>query len=73
MLLPLIKESGLAVGEDFFFAFSPERIDPGNKTFTLTNTAKVVGGTTPTCTEMAVLFYSKVIDEVAAASLFMEF
>jgi len=68
LVLPLMEESGLKVGEDFFLAYSPERIDPGNKTYTLTNTPKVVGGTTPTCTEVAVRFYSQVIQNVFAVS-----
>ncbi len=68
LVLPLMEESGLKVGEDFFLAYSPERIDPGNKTYTLTNTTKVVGGTTPTCTEVAVRFYSQVIQSVVAVS-----
>ena len=68
LVLPLMEESGLKVGEDFFLAYSPERIDPGNKTYTLTNTTKVVGGTTPTCTEVAVRFYSQVIENVVAVS-----
>jgi UDP-N-acetyl-D-glucosamine dehydrogenase len=68
VVLPLMEESGLKVGEDFFLAYSPERIDPGNKTYTLTNTAKVVGGTTPQCTEMAIQFYGQVISEVVPVS-----
>ncbi len=68
LVLPLMEESGLQVGEDFFLAYSPERIDPGNKTYTLTNTTKVVGGTTDQCNEVAVLFYEQVIDDVVAVS-----
>ena len=68
LVLPLMDESGLTVGEDFFLAYSPERIDPGNKIFTLANTTKVVGGTTEQCTAVAVLFYEQVIDEVVAVS-----
>jgi UDP-N-acetyl-D-glucosamine dehydrogenase len=68
VVLPLMEETGLRVGEDFFLAYSPERIDPGNKTYTLTNTSKVVGGTTPMCNEIAVLFYEQVISDVVPVS-----
>lgn len=50
---PILEESGLIAGQDFFLAFSPERIDPGNQQFTVENTPKVVGGLTPRCTELA--------------------
>ena len=68
LVLPVMEESGLKVGEDFFLAYSPERIDPGNQTYTLTNTTKVVGGTTDRCNEIATLFYEQFIDEVVAVS-----
>jgi UDP-N-acetyl-D-mannosaminuronate dehydrogenase len=48
----LLAASGLQVGQDFFLAFSPERVDPGNKRFTTRNTNKVVGGVTPACLEI---------------------
>jgi len=54
IVLPILEESGLKAGEDFFLAFSPERIDPGNTQWTAYNTPKVVGGLTPACTELAV-------------------
>jgi UDP-N-acetyl-D-glucosamine dehydrogenase len=63
----LEKESGLRAGESFHLAFSPERIDPGNKTFGLKNTPKVVGGYTPECSARAEAFYSKVVDQVVVA------
>jgi len=47
VLLPLLEQSGLKVGEDFFLCFSPERVDPGNARYTTKNTNKVVGGVTP--------------------------
>lgn len=61
---PLIEETGLKVGEDFYLAFSPERVDPGNKNFNTKNTPKVVGGSTPKCCELAKLFYSQAIQTV---------
>ncbi len=63
-MLPILEKSGLKVGRDFFLAFSPERIDPGNKNFHLTNTPKVVGGVTALCGELTELLYSRVIDKV---------
>ena len=53
VVLPILEESGLTAGEDFFLAFSPERIDPGNPQWTAYNTPKVVGGLTPACAELA--------------------
>lgn len=52
VVLPILEESGLKAGEDFFLGFSPERIDPGNKQWTAYNTPKVVGGLTPECTRL---------------------
>ena len=57
----LEKESGLKCGQDFFLAFSPERIDPGNAWYKVRNTPKVVGGVTLDCTEVAVSLYSNII------------
>ncbi len=67
-VLPILEESGLKVGRDFFLAFSPERIDPGNKQYKLPNTPKVVGGITPRCTTLAVTLYSQVIRQVVPVS-----
>jgi UDP-N-acetyl-D-glucosamine dehydrogenase len=53
VVLPILEESGLVAGEDFYLAFSPERINPGDQVFTVENTPKVVGGLTPRCTELA--------------------
>lgn len=58
---PILEESGLKCGEDFFLAFSPERVDPGNKQYKTKNTPKVVGGITPECTEVAAALYSSVL------------
>jgi UDP-N-acetyl-D-glucosamine dehydrogenase len=68
VLLPLFEESGLKLGQDFFLAFSPERIDPGNHKFQLTNTPKIIGGTTPECTQVAQLLYEQIIDQVVPVS-----
>jgi nucleotide sugar dehydrogenase len=65
---PLLEKiSGLNAGLDFWLAFSPERIDPGNKTYGLRNTPKVVGGYTSACTDAAAQFYRKLCDEVVPA------
>lgn len=61
---PLLEVSGLVAGRDFALAFSPERIDPGNKTFTFENTPKVVGGFSPECCETACEFYGGLVAEV---------
>ncbi len=55
----MFEKTGLKVGEDFFMCFSPERVDPGNAKYQTKNIPKVVGGITPTCTEMGALFYSQ--------------
>src|SRR5690606_20594412 len=52
VILPQLEATGLKAGEDFFLAFSPERIDPGNPTYNVTNTPKVVGGLEPVATEL---------------------
>jgi UDP-N-acetyl-D-glucosamine dehydrogenase len=59
---PILEKSGLKLGEDFFVAFSPERVDPGNKQFKTKNTPKVVGGCTPECTEVAAALYRNILD-----------
>ena len=65
---PILERSGLTVGEDFFLAFSPERIDPGRTDYTIRTTPKLVGGLTPACTERARDLYSQVCDEVVVVS-----
>jgi UDP-N-acetyl-D-glucosamine dehydrogenase len=68
VLRPVLEHgSGLVAGEDFHLAFSPERIDPGNKTWGLRNTPKVVGGMTPACTEAARALYGRFVDTVVVA------
>ena len=63
-----IDNSPLTVGEDFFLAFSPERIDPGRKDWTIRNTPKVIGGVTPACTAVAQALYETAIERVVPAS-----
>ncbi|MGD9961711.1 nucleotide sugar dehydrogenase [Nocardioides sp.] len=67
VLAPVLAQSGLVLGEDFFLAFSPERVDPGNETFNITNTPKVVGGATPRCAAAAAEFYGRIVDTVVLA------
>ncbi|HBE05873.1 MAG TPA: UDP-N-acetyl-D-glucosamine dehydrogenase, partial [Firmicutes bacterium] len=68
VILPMLEESGLKVGQDFFLAFSPERVDPGNKRYTTKNTNKVVGGVTPQCLDIATTFYQQTILNVVPVS-----
>ncbi len=68
LILPELENSGLRVGKDFFVAFSPERIDPGNASFNTRNTPKIVGGTTAECTEIARIFYCQFIEHVIPVS-----
>ena len=64
---PLVLGSNWQLGKDVNIAFSPERIDPGNKTYGVQNTPKVVGGLTPECTRVARDFYAEFIDTVVEA------
>jgi UDP-N-acetyl-D-glucosamine dehydrogenase len=69
LMLPRLEEaSGLKVGQDFFLAFSPERVDPGRKDWTTINTPKVVGGITPACLEASVAWYSQALKTVVPVS-----
>jgi UDP-N-acetyl-D-glucosamine dehydrogenase len=68
VLLPELEATGLKVGKDFFLAFSPERIDPGNARFGTKNTPKVVGGITPECTELAHAYYGAAIEHIVSVS-----
>lgn len=61
VVMPLLEATGLQCGVDFFLAFSPERVDPGNKQYHTKNTPKVVGGVTPQCTAIAAALYGKVL------------
>jgi UDP-N-acetyl-D-glucosamine dehydrogenase len=68
VVLPILEESGLKVGQDFFLAYSPERVDPANPTYTTRNIPKVVGGITPQCTEIASLLYDQFVENVVPVS-----
>jgi len=68
VVLPILEKSGLRAGQDFFLAYSPERIDPGNRTFTTRNIPKVLGGITPQCTALATLFYRQFVEQVVSLS-----
>jgi len=68
LVLPMLAESGLQVGHDFFLAFSPERVDPGNDKFTTRNIPKVVGGVTAACTKAAVKLYRQRLENVVPVS-----
>jgi len=68
LVMPLITETGLEVGKDFFLAFSPERVDPGNPRFNTKNIPKVVGGVTAACTEVAVALYRQRLENVVPVS-----
>lgn len=62
VIKPILEQTGLKVGKDFYLAYSPERIDPGNKLFNTKNTPKVVGGVTPQCTKIAAMLYRSVLE-----------
>jgi UDP-N-acetyl-D-glucosamine dehydrogenase len=67
-VLPILEESKLKTGVDYYLAFSPERIDPGNKKWTTANTPVVVGGVTPECTRLACLATSQITSKVVPVS-----
>ncbi|HEU4402967.1 MAG TPA: nucleotide sugar dehydrogenase [Candidatus Polarisedimenticolia bacterium] len=68
VMLPKLQASGLRVGHDFFLAFSPERVDPGNPRFTTRNTPKIVGGATVDCVRVARALYDQAIETVIPVS-----
>ena len=68
IVLPILESTGLKVGVDYFLTFSPERIDPGSRKFTIRNTPKIVGGMEPTSTKLAALLYRHVSDKVLEVS-----
>lgn len=67
ILKPLLEETGRIVGKNIYLAFSPERIDPGNPTYGIKNTPKIVGGVTEICGDKAVAFYEQFIETVVRA------
>ena len=68
LILPMLVERGLTVGQDFFLAFSPERVDPGNPRYHTRNTPKIIGGMTPVCTDVARTLYAQAIETVIPVS-----
>jgi UDP-N-acetyl-D-glucosamine dehydrogenase len=65
---PILERGGLKAGVDFFLAFSPERVDPGNPTFTTHNVPKVVGGLTPACAALSADLYGAAIETIVPVS-----
>ncbi len=68
LVRPILEQSGLTAGQDFWLAFSPERVDPGNRAFGIRNTPKVVGGHSPACASAAAAFYGKFVERVVQAA-----
>jgi UDP-N-acetyl-D-glucosamine dehydrogenase len=68
IMLPALESTGLKVGQDFFLAFSPERVDPGNPRYGTRNTPKVVGGITADCRRVAVALYQPAIEKLVPVS-----
>jgi UDP-N-acetyl-D-glucosamine dehydrogenase len=68
LLLPALEKGGLKVGTDFFLAFSPERVDPGNPKYNTHNTPKIVGGVTPACTRVVVTLFKPAIEKMVPVS-----
>jgi UDP-N-acetyl-D-glucosamine dehydrogenase len=68
LVLPILEETGLQVGEEFFLAYSPERVDPGNPTYNSGNIPKVISGITARCTELAGLLYQMFVEKIVIVS-----
>ncbi len=68
LILPYIENDNLSLGKNIYLCFSPERIDPGNKTYNTSNTPKIIGGLTPECSETGKKLYSTIINEVIIVS-----
>jgi UDP-N-acetyl-D-glucosamine dehydrogenase len=68
LVQPILEAGGLRAGRDFFLAFSPERVDPGNERFNTKNVPKVVGGISPACAQLAAALYGAAIDTVVPVS-----
>ncbi|MDD3716824.1 MAG: nucleotide sugar dehydrogenase [Candidatus Marinimicrobia bacterium] len=67
-MLPKLEESNLKCGKDFYLAFSPERVDPGNPVYLTKNTPKVLGGVSPACTEHAQAVYEQIFETIVPVS-----
>jgi UDP-N-acetyl-D-glucosamine dehydrogenase len=67
VVAPILEKHGLTAGRDFHLAFSPERVDPGNPTYGIVNTPKVVGGLTAECTKAAAALYGRFVETVVEA------
>lgn len=67
-LRPILEESGLFAGKDFYLAYSPEREDPGNKEFTTPKIPKIVGGYTEACLNVAKILYEQIVERVIPVS-----
>ena len=68
VVLSTLRESELIAGEDYYLCFSPERIDPGNKNYNISNTPKVIGGITNECVKVGQLLYSQIVKDVISVS-----
>jgi UDP-N-acetyl-D-glucosamine dehydrogenase len=68
LILPALEAGGLRVGKDFFLAYSPERVDPGNGTFTTKDIPKIVGGVTSRCLELAAMLYGSAMTQIIPVS-----
>ena len=68
IVLPILERSGLEVGVDFFLGYAPERVDPGNREFSIRTTPKLVAGVTPECLERTEFLYQQIIDPVIPVS-----
>ena len=68
LVQPMLEEGGRKAGKDFYLAFSPERIDPGNKRYSIKNVPKIVGGVTQQCTDLACALYSQIIETIVPVS-----
>lgn len=68
VMMPILEQTGLVAGKDFYLAFSPEREDPGNKKYTTKTIPKIVGGLTPKCCELARQVYSYAIETLVPVS-----
>jgi UDP-N-acetyl-D-glucosamine dehydrogenase len=68
IVLPILEREGAKVGTDFFLGYAPERVDPGNKRYTIRNTPKLVSGVTPECLWRTQLLYEQIVDQVVPVS-----